>query len=365
MEIQAAVLRSAGAPLSIETLRVDGPREDEIAVRMVASGICHTDLRACEEGGTVPRPIVLGHEGAGIVERVGAAVRKVAPGDAVLMTFDSCGRCPCCLRDAPAYCHRLLERNFGGRRPDGSAPFVDREGKPVYGSFFGQSSFATHVLCRERNVVPCGDPALELLAPLGCGVQTGAGAVMRSLKVARGESLAVFGSGAVGLSAIMAARLVGAAPIVAIDISQARLDLAKSLGATHAVNSTLTSAKEAVLQIIGHGVQHAIDTTGVTAVVEEAIACLAPLGTCGVVAPTAQRVSFNARHLLTGGRAIRGICEGDSIPDSFIPELIEHFRNGTLPIDRLVTPYPFARINDAIADARAGRVIKPVLRFGR
>src|SRR5688572_27251179 len=192
MKIQAAVLRTAGAPLSIETLEVDGPREDEIAVRLVASGICHTDLRACEDAGPVPRPIVLGHEGAGIVERVGAAVRKVAPGDAVLMSFDSCGRCPCCLGNAPAYCHQLLERNFGGRRPDGSAPFIDSEGKPVFGSFFGQSSFATHALCRERNVVRCGaDAPLELLAPLGCGVQTGAGAVLLSLKVERGDAVAV------------------------------------------------------------------------------------------------------------------------------------------------------------------------------
>jgi aryl-alcohol dehydrogenase len=364
VQLQAAVLRRAGAPLSIETLEIDGPRPGEIAVRLVASGICHTDLHACEESSSVPRPVVLGHEGAGIVERVGAQVTKVVPGDAVLMTFDSCGGCPCCLRNAPAYCHRLLERNFGGRRPDGTAPFVDRSGAPVFGNFFGQSSFATHAICRERNVVKC-DAALPLdvLAPLGCAIQTGAGAVLRSLRVAAGESIAVFGAGSVGLSAIMAAALVGARPIIAVDVAEARLAAARTAGASHAIDSTVADARAAILDISGAGVQHAIDTSGQARVVETAIACLAPLGTCGVVAATAEPVRFHARHLLSGGRTIRGIVEGDSVPDEFIPQLIEHFRGGRLPFDRLLTHYPFSRINEAIEDARSGRVIKPVLRF--
>ena len=365
MRVRAAVLRAAGAPLSIEALDLEAPRPDEVLVRLVACGVCHTDLRARAEPGLVPLPVVLGHEGAGVVEEIGAEVRGLRRGDAVLLTFDSCGACPSCALPAPAYCHELLPRNFGGRRPDGSTPLRDAAGAPVGGRFFGQSAFATHAMCTERNAIRCppGLP-LQVLAPLGCGFQTGAGAVLRSLRVPAGASFVVFGAGSVGLSAIMAARLAGAAPIIAVDVAPARLDAARRLGASHVLEAGRVDIPGAILEITGSGAHYALDASGAASAIESAVACLAPLGVCGVAASTAEpHVRFNARHLLAGGRTIRGISEGDSVPAELIPALAEHFRAGRLPFGELVTEYPFERIEEALQDAAAGAVVKPVLRF--
>ena len=232
--ISAAVTRSVEGPPSIEELELAPPRADEVIVRLEASGICHTDLfapRIC------PLPAVFGHEGAGIVERVGARVGKVKPGDRVLMTFGSCGHCRHCEGGASAYCEHGHHLQFGGTRDDGSTT-LSHAGEAIHGSFFQQSSFATRALATERNVVLLPDDLpFDLAAPLGCGVQTGAGTVLRSLKAPAGSSIAVFGAGTVGLSAIMAARHARLGPIVAIDIDPARLELARELGATHALDA--------------------------------------------------------------------------------------------------------------------------------
>ena len=365
MKILAAVARGRAEPLSLESLDLAEPAADEILVRLVACGVCHTDLRAWEVEGVVPKPIVLGHEGAGFVEAIGSAVTKVRPGDAVLLTFDSCGSCPSCNSRAPSYCHQLLARNFSGKLPTGQTPFTDAAGAAVHGNFFGQSAFASHALCRSRNVVKVShDAPLDLLAPLGCGIQTGAGAVMRSLRVGSGQSLAVFGTGSVGLSAIMAGRIVGADPIIAIDTQPARLELARALGATHVIDASREDPAARLREITGIGVRFTIDTTGSARAVRTAIDSLAPLGVCGVIAATREpEVGFITRHLMVGGRSIRGIAEGDSIPDEFIPELVEHYSKGRLPLERLVTHFPFERINDALDQAHSGMVIKPVLRM--
>ena len=365
MDIRAAVSRGKSLELSMETVRLAAPREDEILVRLVATGVCHTDLKVCQEGIRVPRPVVLGHEGSGVVERVGSGVAKVRSGDHVVMTFNFCGACPSCLEGAVTYCHEAHPRNFGGSRPDGSSP-LSRDGELIHGNFFGQSSFASFAICNERNVVKVrNDLPLELLGPLGCGIQTGAGAVINALRVAAGRSIAIFGTGAVGLSAVMAARLVGASKIIAVDLLQPRLSLAMELGATHAVNAGSEDAREAILRYTGHGADFAIDTTTVTQVIQQAIRSLAPRGTCAVMASgnAQQEVCFNVIHLLSGGRTVRGIIEGDSTPDVFIPLLADLQAQGRFPFDRLVRYYPFERINDAIADAHAGRTIKPILRF--
>ena len=223
MEITAAVARGPGAPLSIETLELEDPRDDELIVRVVAAGVCHTDLVVRDQWIPVPLPVVLGHEGAGIVERVGRSVTKVAPGDPVVMSFDSCGECPSCLAGEASYCHDLGGRNFAAQRPDGTSA-LSCNGELIHAHFFGQSSFATHALCRERNVVKvASDAPLELLGPLACGVQTGAGAVINALKLGAGQSLAVFGTGSVGLSAVMAAKVVGATTIIGVDLRDQRL----------------------------------------------------------------------------------------------------------------------------------------------
>ncbi|MFC6726023.1 alcohol dehydrogenase catalytic domain-containing protein, partial [Halobium palmae] len=237
MEIEAAVVRETEGPFEIETVTLEEPRAGEVLVRVVGAGICHTDL-SVRDGNYPPEPpVVLGHEGSGVVESVGDDVTSVEPGDRVAMTFDYDGTCSNCRQGDVAYCESFFERNFGGARvEDGSSPVSD-DGETLNANFFGQSSFATHAVAHEENVVPVADDVpLELVGPLGCGVQTGAGAVMNSLDVEHGSSLVVFGAGTVGLSAVMAGRVVGATTIVAVDVVESRLDLASELGATATVN---------------------------------------------------------------------------------------------------------------------------------
>src|ERR1017187_5505650 len=254
--IRAAVLREPGCPLKIERLEMECPRDDEVLVRMVASGICHTDIDYCENGGS--GPVVLGHEGAGVVERIGTMGKGFKPGDHVVLSYQSCGCCRPCRRGHPAVCERFWEANFGFARLDGTNAL--RGG--VRGHFFGQSSFATHALATVRNLVKVPKPLpLALLAPLGCGLQTGAGTVMNSLAVRSGSSIAVFGTGSVGLAAVMAARILKAKTIIAVDINHHRLKLARKLGATHSINNRRSDIAGSIKSITGGGVDYVVVST--------------------------------------------------------------------------------------------------------
>ena len=352
--IRAAVLRRSGGPLTIEELQLEGPRDDEVLVRLIASGICHTDIDFCN--GWVSEPVVLGHEGAGVVEKVGPAVRSVSPGDHVVLSYQSCGRCDACAEEHPAHCRHFWELNFGFARLDGSNAY---EASGVRGHFFGQSSFATHALATERNLVRV-DKALplELLAPLGCGLQTGAGTVMNSLAVEAGASIVVLGTGTVGLAAVMAARIVGADPIIAVDINPKRLALARELGATHGIeNSGVDLARS--IRRIASGVDHVLEITGDAALAHLGVELLNPGGRLALL------TGGMGADKLPGRREVLGIIQGDAVPQRFIPDLIELHRKGCFPFDRLVTFYDFGDINQAIADSRSGDTIKPVLRIGR
>ena len=362
MQITAAVIRAKGQPFSNEQLELDAPRADEVLVRIVGVGICHTDLSMRDAPFTLP--VVLGHEGAGVVEQVGERVTKVKPGDPVVLTFSSCGGCPNCQRGQPAYCAHAFDSTFTGTRADGSST-LHQGNELVHGCFFGQSSFATYALAGERNVVKVRhDAPLAALGPLGCGIQTGAGAVMNSLAVRPGSSLAVFGTGSVGLSAIMAARVVGCTTIVAIDINPARLALAQELGATHTIDAREADALATIQQLTGGGADYTLETTALPKVFRQAVEALRPLGVCGLIgaAPFGTEVSFEMTSILMG-RTIRGILEGDSVPDLFIPRLIDLHMQGRFPFDRLISYYELGQINQAATDAEQGRVIKPVLRM--
>jgi aryl-alcohol dehydrogenase len=352
--IQAAVLRKKGGPLEIESLEMEAPREDEVLVRIVASGICRTDIDFCDHWFEGPDAIVLGHEGAGVIERVGDKVKAVRPGDPVVLSYQSCGRCPPCRSGRPTACERFWEANFGFQRLDGSNAL---QHNGVRGHFFGQSSFATHVLATERNLVKVHDGLpLELLAPLGCGLQTGAGTVMNSLAVPRGASIAVFGTGAVGLAAVMAARIVGATPIIGVDIVPSRLALAQELGAGHAIDNRREAVAARIAEITGSGVDYVVETTGSPEMHRLAIDALNPHGTVALL-------TGESGTALAQGRRTLGIIEGDAVPQRFIPDLIELYLAGEFPFDRLVKFYEFGDINRAMADARRGATIKPVLRI--
>jgi aryl-alcohol dehydrogenase len=366
MQITAAVARVQNGPLSLETLELEDPLDSEILVKVVATGVCHTDMVVMEGMMPTPFPVVLGHEGAGIVEKVGAAVRKVKAGDRVVMTFNSCGTCPSCKNHHISYCHEFFPRNFMATRADGTTA-LSAKGEKVYANFFGQSSFATHAICHEANVVKVPDDApLELLGPLACGIQTGAGAVMNALKVQTGSSFAVFGAGSVGLSAIMAAKVVGATTIIAVDMKPERLEMARQLGATHTINPAEVDSTEEILRITGYGLNFALDTTGLSKVIRGAVLALAPMGTCGVLGASAPGTEINLDevHFMSGGRRLMGIVEGESNPDVFIPLMIDLYRRGLFPFDRLVTFYSMEQINEAIHDSESGKSIKPIVRFG-
>jgi aryl-alcohol dehydrogenase len=365
-EIKAAVVRKKDGPFQIETLTLEEPRPDEVLVQIVATGMCHTDMVARDQLYTVPMPVVLGHEGAGVVEQVGAGVKKLKPGDHVVLTYMWCGHCLPCLRGDLTYCANFYPLNFGGAREDGSTATRDKQG-PVHDHFFGQSSFGTFALVHERNTVKVPNEAsLELLGPLGCGIQTGAGAVMNALKVRPGSSFAAFGGGAVGLSAVMAARIAGATTIIAADVVPSRLALAEELGATHTVNSKETDPVEAVRKITGGGADFTLESSGRPAVLRQAIDALAIRGTCGIVGAPAlgTEAGFDVNGVMTTGKTILGIIEGDSVPDLFIPTLVELYQQDRFPFDKLVKFYSFDQINQATEDSEKGITIKPIVRIG-
>lgn len=365
MRITAAVAREKGAAFSLETLDLEEPRAGEVLVRVVATGVCHTDMVVRDGHLPTPLPVVLGHEGAGVVEKVGANVTKVAPGDHVVMSFNSCGHCPSCEEHEPAYCHEFFPRNFFGTRADGTSA-LSSQGAAIHGNFFGQSSFATHAICHVQNVVKVPkDADLALLGPLACGIQTGAGAVINALRLRPGKSFAVFGSGSVGLSALMAAKAEGAAQLVAIDTNDDRLEFARNVGATHTLNPLRDDVVAALLGVTGYGIDYVIDTTGIPAVMKNAVASLAPRGTCGILgaSPMGTELTLDEVHFMSGGRRLVGIVEGSANPDEFIPHLIEMHRQGKFPFDRMVRFYPFSEINAAIHDSETGKSIKPIVRI--
>ena len=352
-KIQAAVLRNSHAPIKIEIVDLEGPRDDEVLVRIVTSGICHTDISFVDDWDERDDPVVLGHEGAGIVERVGKLIKDVKRGDHVVLSYQSCGKCRACKNESPADCKIFYELNFGFERPDGSNA-MHRNG--VRGHFFGQSSFATYVLATERNIVKVLKKLdLKILAPLGCGLQTGAGTVMNSLKVKKGASIAVFGTGSVGLAAIMAARVVGAKPIIGIDIVPARLRLAKEMGATHVINSQRENVKSRINTITGTGIDFTVETSGDTKMHRLSMDLLNPCGTAAFL------TGISGPASLAGGRKTISVIQGDAVPQRFIPKLISLYRAGKFPFDRMLKFYKFSDINKAIADSKRGKTIKPVL----
>lgn len=361
MKIRAWVQREPAAPPRLETLDLDEPRPDELLVRLEACGVCHTDLFAPRR---FPLPAVFGHEGAGVVERVGTTVRGLRPGDRVVLTFGSCGACRNCATGAPAYCMTGHELQFAGARADGS-PTLGGDDGPVRGAFFQQSSFATHALATGRNAVRIPDELpLDLAAPLGCGIQTGAGAVLNTLACPAGVSLVVFGVGSVGLSAVMAARLARCEPVIAVDLLPERLALALELGATHALDARSPELVEEIHDLTGGGARFSLETAGTEQSFRAAIDCLARLGTCGLctVPRLGEPIEFRPLSILKG-RTVTGVLEGSSVPDEFIPYLARLHLDGELPYDRLVSFYDFGDLPRALADAEAGRVVKPVLRM--
>ena len=366
MQIKAAIVNERSAPFVIDTLELSPPRPDELIVRVVASGMCQTDLHGRDGYYAVTSyPAVFGHEGAGVVHAVGSSVRDFAPGDPVVMSYPWCGDCANCRRQRLNYCLQGRNLKNKGTRADGST-LLAKNGAPVYGAFFQQSSFGTFALTQARYAVKVRrDAPLELIGPLACSGQTGAGAVFNVLKPDAGDSFAVFGAGAVGLSALMAAKIAGCAPIIAVDVHDHRLALAGELGATDTIDAKVCRDVAAAIRNAAEGgVHHAVDTSAVPAALRDAIKSLMPGGTCVLLgsARSGSEASFEM-PFLQQGRVVRGVVQGDSVPREFIPKLIDLMLLGKFPIEKMIKFYDLADINLAAQESSAGIAIKPVLRM--
>ncbi len=366
MEITAAVVPALSRDFEIRRVTLNDPRPDEVVVRIAASGMCQTDLHA-RDGyyPTLKYPAVFGHEGAGEVVATGSAVRKVRPGDHVVISFPWCGACPNCRQRSFSYCLEARKLKSNGTRDDGSTLMCVGD-DPVYSAFFQQSSFGTLAISNERFVVKVRDDApLDVLGPFACSIQTGAGAVLNAMRPRPGDSFVVFGVGAVGLSGLMAAKVAGCDPIVAVDVHDSRLALARELGATHVINhgGGIDVVAE-IRRITGTGARFSLETSALPAVFREAVDCLMPVGMCALVgtARSGTEVTFQM-PLVQNGRIVRGVIQGDSEPDVFIPQLIDLMMDGKLPAERMMTFYELADINRAARDSSEGRTIKPVLRM--
>jgi aryl-alcohol dehydrogenase len=361
--VVAAVARAPAGGFALEEVTLEQPRAGEVLVEIAAVGLCHTDILVGSGSLPTPFPVVLGHEGAGVVAAVGTGVSGIAPGDRVALSYDSCGACPNCLVGRPYHCHSFGARNFGACRADGSSA-IAAGGEAVHSHFFGQSSFATQAVASARSVVRLPpDIPFELAAPLGCGIQTGTGTVLNALAPRPGSSLAVFGVGGVGLAAVIAARIAGAAPIIAVDLVPERLELARGLGAGEVIDARSEDPVAAIMALTRAGADYAVEASGAPVALRQAVDALAPGGVCALVgAPEGgTEVAFDVNTVLAAGRTIRAVVEGHSVPAEFIPRLVALWRAGELPLERLVRTFPLAEINAAAASALRGEVIKPVL----
>ncbi|WP_194850907.1 NAD(P)-dependent alcohol dehydrogenase [Nonlabens antarcticus] len=364
MKTKAAVVNKKEDKFEIQELTLAPIQSREILVKIKAVGLCHTDLSV--KAGNLPTnyPVVLGHEGSGVVEKVGDSITAFKKGDHVVLSYGSCGSCRPCLEGNRGYCLDFNPLNFMNKR------LYDEKGvyeSKVNGSFFQQSSFAEYAIVSDQNLVKIDNEVpLELMGPLGCGIQTGAGTVMNTLNPNPGSTIAIFGVGSVGLSALMASKIAGCRTIIAVDLNNERLKLAEELGATHSVNpKDVDDVVATIREIVAGGVDYAVECSGVKEVATQAFDSLYNTGTLALVGapPGGTKYTFDANDWILGGRKIRGVVEGDSIIPVYIPRLIELYKQGRFPFDKLVTYYDFKDINQAVEDMEAGKVIKPVIKL--
>lgn len=365
MRIKAAVTHSKGEPFVIEEVELAEPKADEILVKITSCGVCHTDAAVQHQFIPVPLPAVLGHEGCGVVTKIGSAVKEFKVGDKVGISYGYCGECVNCRSGHPAACLEFNNINFGGVMPGGNQPLSTVDGQPL-SSFFGQSTFAEYAIVNEKGAfkVEYDDVELALIGPMGCGIQTGAGAVLNVLRPKFGSSIAVFGCGTVGMSAIMAAKIAGCQNIIAVGGNPKSLELAKELGATHTINrKEVKDIPAEVRKIVKEGCNYAIDTSGNADFVKKMLASVGFMGT-GVILGATGDVTFNIQNELMGDfKTLIGVVEGDAVSKLFLPKLLEFYRAGKFPFDKLIKFYPFEKINEAFEESNAGVCIKAVLKM--
>lgn len=362
MQIQAAVIEEKDQEFQIVDMELGDPGIGEVLVRVAACGVCHTDEIARRQLVPVPLPAVFGHEGCGVIEKVGPGVEGFQVGDRVGFSFSYCGTCEACRTGRPYGCYETIRLNFSGLQYDGTKRL--RYKKTQVSNFFGQGAFATHAVVHQNNLIRAdAEMPLPLVAPMGCGIQTGAGAVFNYLKPEADTSIIVTGCGPVGLSAVMAAKIAGCSTIIACDIVDSRLELAREMGATHVINSkAVASVPDEVRKLTGGmGAHYAVDCTGSGECLRISLNSTRMMGVCAAVGAAKQMTFVVDEELMGQVKTLGGVVEGNCIPQLFIPKLINYYKQGRFPFDKMVKFYHFADINQAFADTKSGEVIKAVL----
>ncbi len=367
MKTRAAILFEVGRRLELSEVEVAPPRAGEVLVRMVASGICHTDRHVMTGHVGAPLPAVLGHEGAGVVTEVGAGVASVKPGDHVIPLWRlSCGACEYCTGGRPALCNEGMQVRTTGCLLDGTTRFA--LGGTAIKHFCGVSSFAEYAVIPERGVLRIPeDLPFDRVALLGCAVVSGVGAVVNRARVRPGSSVAVFGTGGVGLNVVQGAALAGAGKIIAVDVRARKLEWARQFGATHTVDASRANPVAEVRALTGgRGVDYAFEVVGQPATMRQAYDGLAKRGMCVVlgVTPATAEVAVPVMSLVFEERVLTGSIYGAGAPRVEIPKLIDLYRAGKLKLDELLTrSYPFAEINEAYEALERGEVARCVVTF--
>ena len=362
--MKAAVMNDYSGKTSIEEIEIDAPASHEVLVKLIATGICGTDLGSR----TTPlaKPNILGHEGAGIVEQVGPDVTDLKKGDHVILTYPTCGKCPMCSTGRSYACSNLTALAFYGHMPDMTTRLHNRKHQEVY-NFFAQSSFAEYAVVMDTAAIKIDkDIDHTVLGPLGCGYMTGAGAVLNAANAQAEDTIAIFGCGSVGFSALMAAKIRNCKTIIAVSGSEEKLLLAKELGATHIVNRS--KVKDAVSEIRkitgGLGVNYAVDTTGSQPMIDLEQSALANGGK-HIIVSTFSTLTFKTAEMLMKGQQIVIVTEGNDDSHKLIPELIEYYKEGKFPVEKLATFYDLDDIEQAYEDLAAHKIIKPILRMSK
>ena len=366
MRIQAAVVRDINQ-LTIEAVELEGPGANEALVRIRAAGVCHSDLHTYRgELRTVP-PVVLGHEGAGVVEAVGEAVTRVRPGDSVLVNWlPACNGCPSCLSGLPTLCERFPATTFQSLMPDGTTHHTTTEGMPLK-PYLSSATMAEFAVIHEDGLVPIPDGVpFDVAAVVGCAVLTGVGAVLNTAAVAPGSSSAVIGCGGVGLSAIQGCVLAGCYPIVAVDVLPSKLEFARELGATHTIDARNQDPVAQLREVTGTGPDYAFDSVGAPATINQALQAVRPGGTAVIMGlhGTQNEVAISPAVLVLANKRLLGSFAGSARPLVDLPKLLELYQAGRLDLDRLISRhYRLAELSQAFADMEAGHIARGVITF--
>jgi len=364
--MKAAICYEAGAPLKVEEVALDDPQVNEVLVKLIASGVCHSDLHFMKGEMYCTMPVVVGHEGAGIVEKVGPGVTTLQPGDhVILMVSFSCGKCRFCVEGRPTMCVENMPVMAGSVLPISCQTRI-KKGDQAINHLFGLATFAEYTVVHERSCVKIRDDApLDKVCLLGCGVATGIGAAINTAGVRPGESIAIWGAGGVGLSAVMGSKLAGAGKIIAVASNDSKLALAKEFGADYVVNYKQDEPVGKVMELTGGGADYAIETAGRVEVIQQAYASIHSGGKCVVagMAPIGTAVSIQSYEFLLG-KAITGTVQGDIKAQVDIPRYVDMFMDGKLPFDKLISKsYSLDQINEAFEALEKGEVIRSVIRI--